>query len=569
MKLAHYVAQRLAGYVGHVFCISGSASLHLIHAIADTPCIDYVCPQHEQAAGFAADAYARLNGLGCALATSGPGATNLLTAIAASWADSVPVLYLTGNVATTQMKGDTGVRQMGFQETDIVSMARPVTKFAAQVLDPELIGLVLDQAIYYATSGRPGPVLIDIPDDMQRADIDPEALARWQTVPPPRINLDLELIQTRLRQAQRPLLIIGNGMRSRLTETAYFIRRTGIPYVSTWAALDLTANQDAPQFIGAFGTHAHRAANRAVQHADVILSLGARLDTKATGADAARFAPDAELFMVDIDPAEIAKMITRGRRVIGTCADAGDVAVELIAAPGRNHVLDIDPWRAQLAQWKAEDRAEPAPEHWTGDPYHLIEHLGRHIPPGSIMTADTGYTICWLAQAFPFSSHRLLHAFGNTPMGYGLPAAIGAAFAEPRREIYCITGDGSFQMSSAELATIARHNLPIKIILLNNGGHAMCRQTQDRWLGGAHHATSIAGGLGFPDFVGLAHANGIPANRMQIDTLAGKPMKPWVPEHLDNWMRIEGPALLEVEINPNAGLRHQVPYGKPLDYLEE
>lgn len=566
MKLSDIVARFLVKQnIKHAFVLSGGASLHLIHSIAEAEGIEFVCPQHEQAGAMAADAYARMSGgLGCAVATSGPGATNLITGICCSYYDSVPVLFLTGQVATFRAKGDTGVRQMGFQETDTVDICRSITKYAVLVRDPYRVVYELEKAVEIARSGRPGPVLVDIPDDLQRMDVDTTKLLKYRSkrkaqekrTPPKLVQRCLKAIQG----ARRPVLVYGWGIHlaGAEAEALELARLTRVPVAMTWAALDLLPNDD-PLAIGGFGTHGVRHANFAVQNADLVVSIGSRLDTKATGSPPSTFAREAVLIMVDIDPAEIGKFKRLGRRVdIGIRADAGAFVRAMVDQARGRRFPDFSEWMERIHAWKArypsclpEFAKEP-----TVNPYWLIKRLSSMLREGEIIFSDTGCAVAWMMQAFEFKARqRFIHAFNNTPMGYGLPGSIGASFAKPGQRIVLVTGDGSLQISIYELATVIRHRLPIKILLLNNRGHAMVRQTQDMWLDGNHYATSIEGGLAFPDFAAVARAYGF-----RTDTLT---LNADIDSKLAAALDCDGPSLLNIEINPDHRVLPQVKFGRP------
>jgi acetolactate synthase-1/2/3 large subunit len=566
MKLSDVVAAFLAeNSIKHVFAISGGASLHLIHSIAETPGTSFVCPQHEQAGAMAADAYARVTGgLGCAVATSGPGATNLVTGICSSYYDSVPVLYLTGQVATFRSKGDTGVRQIGFQETDMVSICKTITKYAVLVTDPYRIRYELQKAVAIARSGRPGPVLVDIPDDLQRMDIDPSKLVEYSAdegprapeVPPSAIAECVAAI----KEAKRPVIVYGWGIHlaGAESEAVALARRTNLPVAMTWAALDLMPAKD-PLAIGGFGTHGVRYANFAVQNADLILSVGSRLDTKATGTPPSTFARDAKIIMVDIDPTEIGKFKKLGVHLhLAVNAEAKAFLGALIRGLGNEAAPDRSAWLGRIADWKARYPAcLPA---YAGEkrvnPYWLVKKLSEALQENEVIFSDTGCALAWMMQAFEFKAgQRFYHAFNNTPMGYGLPGAMGASFAKAGSRIICITGDGSLQMNIQELATIVHHKLPVKIILINNHGHSMVQQTQEMWLNGKYYATSIEGGLSFPDFVAVARAYGFPAETLDLNSdIAPK---------LEQMLASEGPYFLNVEIDPKHRVIPQVKFGRP------
>lgn len=571
MKLSHVVAAFLAKQgIRHAFAVSGGASLHLIHSIAETEGTSYVCPLHEQAGAYAADGYARVTGeMGCAIATSGPGATNLITGICSSFYDSVPVLYLTGQVATFRAKGDTGVRQIGFQETDTVDICRSITKYAVLVQDPYRILYELQKAVAIARSGRPGPVLVDVPDDLQRMDIDPAKLLEYdgaETVPAAGVSdTTVAACIDAVARAQRPVLVYGWGVHlaGAEAEARELARLLGVPVAMTWAALDVLSYDD-PLAIGGFGTHGTRFANFAVQNADLVISVGSRLDTKSTGTPPSSFAREATLIMLDIDPAEIRKFERMGLNVdIGVSVDAKSFLSALIEAARGRRFPDFAPWLARICAWKREYPV--CPPEYAGEtavnPYWLVKQLASLLDPGDIIFSDTGCALAWMMQGFEFKAgQRFFHAFNNTPMGYGLPGAMGASFARPGQRIVCITGDGSLQMAIQELATVVQHDLPVKILLLNNRGHAMVRQTQDMWLNGNHYATSIDGGLPCPDFSAIARAYGLTTDTLSLNGDIGP--------KLSQWLNATGPAFLEVAIDPGQRVVPQVKFGRPNEDAE-
>jgi acetolactate synthase-1/2/3 large subunit len=570
MKLSDVVAKFLAEQgIRYAFAISGGASLHLIHSIAETAGVDYICPQHEQAGAMAADGYARVSGhIGCAVATSGPGATNLVTGIAAAYYDSVPVLFLTGQVATFRAKGDTGVRQAGFQETDTIDICRTITKSAVLVSDPTMILYELERAVHVARTGRPGPVLVDIPDDLQRMQIDPATLKRLR---PDRFGAIARRAESPLgekidrcieyiRQARRPVLVFGWGVHLAHAEHAArrLAERLRFPVAVTWAARDLLPHAH-PQVVGGFGTHGIRSANFVVQNADFVMSVGSRLDTKATGSPPASFARGAKIVMVDIDASEINKFKRFDLKIdVPVEADAAEFLTTLESRLRDGDIPDVSAWWDRVRGWQ---RMYPTclPAWWEEkriNPYVLMKMLSRALAEGEIIFSDTGCALAWMMQAFEFKEgQRFFHAFNYTPMGYGLPGAIGASFAAAQRRIVLITGDGSLQMNIQELATVVRHRLPIKIIIINNHGHSMVQQTQEMWLGGKYYATSLEGGLGFPNFAAVARAYDIPAEALS-----------WTGEVEDKlaWLLAsDGPALLDVDIDSRHRVVPQVQYGRP------
>jgi acetolactate synthase-1/2/3 large subunit len=365
-----------------------------------------------------------------------------------------------------------------------------------------------------------------------------------------------------LRESQRPLFVWGAGMRPYRDKALALARSLGVPVACTWGAIDLI-NHDDPLAVGGFGTHGTRAANLAVQNADLLVTVGTRLDTKATGTPS-DFAPKAKIVMVDIDQAEIDKMPKVGREVIGICADAGEF-VKVLHSVLHSFIADADEWYCsgfyewdkQIHEWKEQYQPQ-------GPAYELMRRISEYTTPEDIIVSDTGNTLGWIMQGFPFKGERFIHAFNFTPMGYGIAGAVGASFAMPCSRVICIVGDGGALMSINELATIARHKLNIKIILLNNMGHGMCRHTQRQWLGGNYYATSIDGGLGFPQWWDLAESFGLPHVYFDdygdsIGAMLDHRSYPDVDFYHDG-----KPDMRIVEIDPDATLAFQVKYGEPL-----
>lgn len=360
-----------------------------------------------------------------------------------------------------------------------------------------------------------------------------------------------ELISA-IRNARRPLFIWGSGMRAYAKEALQLAQSLGIPVACTWGALDCIRN-DHPLLAGGFGTHGTRAANLAVQNADLLISLGSRLDTKATG-NPAHFGRGAAIVMVDIDRAELDKMPCVGRHIDWPiCADVGEFLAALWSrlADAVENQMSRHEWVLKIQGWRR--LYDDPPVTWPGvNPYHLMHEVAKYSTPDDIIVSDTGCTIGWVMQAFPFAGQRMIHDWNMTAMGYALPAAIGAHFASGKRVI-CFVGDGSIMMSLPELATIARHNLPIKIILLSNGGHAMCRQTQRQWLGAKYPSTSVEGGLGFPDWREAFNSFRVYGGEYCKECGGIEPL-------FD-----DGPTHCIVPIHPDAQLVPQARYGQPIE----
>ena len=570
MKMSDYIALFLARQgIRHAFVITGGASIHMIHSIAGRDGIDYICPHHEQGGAMAADAYARVTGgLGCAIATSGPGATNLITGICGAWFDSVPVLYLTGHVTTARLKGDTGVRQMGFQETEIIPMIRHVTKYAVQISDAMDIRRELEKAVYMAREGRPGPVVVDVPDDLQRADIDVEALEKFTPPPAQPASVDTGLKDkvaqclSLLEKAERPALVVGWGVRLSGAEEAFLelAGKLGFPILPSWAAMDM-CHKEHPLLVGSCGTHGSRGGNFTMQNADLVFSIGARLDFHETG-PIDSWAREAKIIVVDIDQAELDKFPTLGRAIdVPVRADAGAFIAALLEALEKGFAgQKLEAWWERVRGWK--DRYPACREDYYKEtpvnPYVLFKALAGAVGDEEHIFIDTGCTIPWIMQAFEFKpGQRLFHDFNNTAMGWALPAAIGGCFALDGKPVTCVAGDGSLMMNVQELATVQKHRLPIRIIVIDNCGYSMVQQTQDQWLEGNYFATTEEGGLGFPDFPKLAEAFDIPS--VVIDGNIG------IEDGLSRTYGIDGPVLCDVHIPREHRVIPQAHYGYPIE----
>ena len=567
MKLSDFVADFIAkSSTKHVFGITGGASLHLIHSIAKHPQLNIICPLHEQACAMAADGYSRVTrNIGVAVGTSGPGATNMITGICCSYYDSVPVLYITGQVSTFRFKGNTGVRQYGFQETDITSMCKSITKYAITIKDPKKIRYELEKAYYIARNDRPGPVLIDIPDNLQREEIDPDTLVGYI---PPEVPYELST-QKRIEEclpiiykAKRPVIILGWGVRLACADAdvVQLIDDLGIPVAPTWGAFDILPYNN-KNLVGSFGTHGTRYGNFAVQNADLIIAIGTRLDTHGTGSPISTFARDAIKIVVDIDGNELRKAPHFGMDIDHPIeADAKLFIVTLRKTIELRLLSNIDKWKKKIKEWKS--KYPICQDHYYKEksinPYVFVKELGMAATEEDTIFIDTGCSIAWMMQAFECKKNqRLFHDFNNTAMGYALPASIGASIASENRSVTCITGDGSLQMNIQELATVVHYKLPIKIIVINNNGYSMIQQTQDQWLDSQYIASSPEGGVAVPDFVSIAKGYGYTTHSITSNND--------IPSTLREVFNEVGAVFCEVKIMPEHRVTPQVKFGRPIE----
>lgn len=553
MKLSDYVVDFIARQgVRHVFMLPGGGAMHLNDSLGRHPDLKFICNLHEQGSAIAAEAYGQYAGLGVAMVTTGPGGTNAVTGVAGAWLESTPMLVVSGQVKRPDLVGARGVRQIGFQEIDIVSVVRPITKYAVIVTDPQKIRQCLEEAVWRATHGRKGPVWVDIPLDVQATEIDAGSLPAY--VPPPDDTEATASIKAAaastvelLLAARRPVVLVGNGVRHAGAVEVFlqWAERTGIPVLTTWKALDFLP-EDHPLLVGRPGAVGQRAANFAQQTSDLFISLGARLDYGQTAYSHANFAPRARRVVVDIDPAEIAKL--QMELAVALPADAGCFLRELATATAGTSLPDWSEWRARCAAWKARYpivlpsyRAVPAGVH----NYVLVETLGRLLGRGDILVpGSSGACSEVTAQAVPvMPGMRFINTHGLGAMGFGVPAALGACLASGGKRTVCIDGDGGFVMNAQELAVIGRLNLPVKFFVLNNAGYGSIRATQINYFERRFVACDETSGLWLPDLQKTADSCGLPFHRITGQTN--------LREELSELLARPGPVVCEVVMAPD------------------
>jgi len=523
IRVADYIAEYLVqNGVKDVFMISGGGAMHLNDAVGKNPGIRYICNHHEQASAIGAEGYARISGqLAVVVVTTGPGGTNTLTGLIGQWLDSVPVLYISGQVKfeTTIASCPTiPLRQLGDQEINIVDIVTPVTKFATMVTDPLAIRDVLSRAIYLATHGRPGPVWIDIPLNVQGALINETDLMNTFDFPAngtlPEADLRLAEVTGLLKNAVRPVLIAGNGIRNAhaVDELAEFIRFTKIPVVTSFLGFDLLPS-DHPCFIGRIGTIGNRAGNFAIQNADLIICIGTRNNIRQISYNWEYFARNAKKVVVDIDMAELQKPTVIPD--VPVCADAGIFIHELAAVLAKDMLPDWSEWLAwnierkmKYSAWLPEYQHIPEKVH----PYHFLHCLTGLLDNGDIVvTANATPSIVYHQLGIVKANQRVLWNSGCASMGYALPAAIGAAFGSGKNQnVICLEGDGSLQMNIQELQTVKHHHLPLKLFILDNECYISIKQTQTSMFNKNFVGTEPGSGVSFPDFTKIAEAYGLP-----------------------------------------------------------
>ncbi|HAJ56588.1 MAG TPA: acetolactate synthase, partial [Candidatus Omnitrophica bacterium] len=484
MKVSDFVIDFLVKEkVSHIFEVCGGALAHLLDSLYGRKDITTVSVHHEQAAAMAAEGYARIRGdVGVAMATSGPGATNMITGIASCYFDSIPAVFITGQVNTYEFKFGKPVRQIGFQETDIVKIVRPIVKDAILARDPLKMRYYLEKAFFLARYGRPGPVLLDIPLNVQRADIRPKTLISFNPgQKQPRVSPHLiKNIAERICSCERPVILVGGGvvLSKAGKELNKLVSLTGMPVVSSLLGLD-AAMSNKSAFAGMIGTYGNRYANLAVANSDLLLCLGTRLDTRQTGTHPETFARRAIKIHVDIDKYELNNKLKVDFPV------RADIKVFLQALNKYLNHCDLNKtrgWRAQIQRYKERFPSHNIASGEVIHPNYFIHQLSSHLAKHAVVCTDIGQNQIWSAQSLELKAGgRFLTQGGMGTMGSALPLAIGASFAKGCKPVVAIAGDGGFQLNIQELQTIVHHRLPVKIILLNNSCYGMVRQFQEQY----------------------------------------------------------------------------------------
>jgi acetolactate synthase-1/2/3 large subunit len=547
-----------------VFGLPGGANLPTYDAFVDAG-IRHILVRHEAGGGHAAEGYAKATGrVGVAFATSGPGATNLVTPICDAMMDSVPVVFITGQVRTELLGTD------GFQEADTIGITMPIVKHSYMIQHPLEIPRAIHEAFHIASTGRPGPVLVDIPQDLSRAEIDYEPVTRVRL---PGYQPTVEGNQKQIRQAakalaasQRPVIYAGGGIvnANASVELVELAGADRFPVTCTLMALGaFPARADSPeggpgglvphpQWLGMLGMHGTRAANYAMDEADLICAVGARFDDRITG-KLSEFAPQAKFIHIDVDPAEISKNVAAHIPIVGDARHVlSKLALEyraLGADPAR-----MDEWWSRIEGWREryplryEDSTDAEIK-----PQYMVQALYEATGGEAIISSDVGQHQMWAAQYYDFPApRRWINSGGLGTMGFGLPAAMGAAVGCPDRLVCCIAGDGSVQMNAQELATCAQERIPIKVFIMNNGYLGMVRQWQELFWDGRYSQVDMGS---FPDFVRLAEAYGATGMRFED--------KRTLVEDMRRAIATEGPVVVDVRVTREENTFPMIPAGQP------
>jgi acetolactate synthase I/II/III large subunit len=561
MQASDWIAETLVAQgVDTVYEVVGGMIANFIDALHRDGRVRIVSCHHEQAAGFSAEGHARMTGVpGVAMGTSGPGAINLLTALGSCHFDSVPAVFITGQVNRSEQKGERPIRQLGFQETDIVSMAEPIAKAAWRVRTADELPERVLGAFELACAGRPGPVLVDIPMDLQRVEIaTPVPSAPVALVSEGAERSDVARVLDDLTSASRPLILAGGGLRAGGAVGPFreLVDRLGVPVVSSLMGVDALPFDHSAR-VGLIGTYGNRWANIALAQADCLLVLGSRLDIRQTGADTEAFAAGRPIHHVDCDPGEINNRVHGCHAIVAQLEPFIVSASELLGTGG---ALELEPWRSEISTLR---------DHWpdTGElpdvrgvnPNDLMHRLARQSIAATAYVADVGQHQMWAAQSLELGhDQRFLTSGGMGAMGSGLPLAVGSCIATGA-PVVLVAGDGGFQLNLQELQTVVRNGLPVKVVILNNRSHGMVRQFQESYFEGRYQSTCW--GYSAPDFVAVAAAFGIASARADEEDELDESIEAM-------WRDPSAPYLLEVTIDVAANAYPKIAFGHPISEME-
>ncbi len=523
MKASDYIASFIQQHgVNVVFGYIGGMITHLVDSIARTPGMLFVQTYHEQSAAFAAEGYAIENeNLGVAIATSGPGATNMITGIADAWFGSVPVLYISGQVNSYEYKYDKPIRQQGFQETNIISIVKPITKYAVLVDKAENLRYELEKAVFYAQAGRKGPVMLDICMDVQRTDINPDELRSYiPEVISTQRDYDVKEIARLLSQAQRPEMLLGAGAQGEKTKTLIdaFLSKTQIPAVCSLMGMG-AVRADYPYYLGLLGSYGNRCANKSMENVDLLFAIGARLDTRQTGAKIESFVEHGTIIQVDIDENELKCHRLENRIKVNDDAEHFIEALSNAVAS----LPDYSEWHKEVTALKEKYSQEKEVERAVSNraPYSLMNCLNLISEENDVFVSDIGHNQMIAAQSLKLRrNQKFVTSGGLAPMGFSLPISAGIAMANHNRRVISISGDGGFHIASQSLMLISQYDLPVIAIIINNESLGMITQFQSLYFERRMTATTKGGGYTTPDFKKMAESYRLPYFRLDETCLA-------------------------------------------------
>ena len=561
MKLSDYIIKKISTYTNYAFTGQGGSVVHLNDSLSKNKKMKIIPAQNEQGASLAADAFYRASGkLGVVVATSGPGILNTLQGMACSYYDSIPGLYLSGAPVTGSIKKNKNLRQLGFQEMEVIDIVKSMTKYAVRLKKAEDVRYEIEKAVYYSLEGRPGPVLIDLPDDIQRQEINEKKLKSFK--PNKRLikinNSSLIKFNNLLAKSKRPIIILGNGVKISKTEKKFYkiIKKNRLPFATTWATTDLFNSNDKLN-IGSFGVYATRHGNFSIQNADLLIILGSRMNGTQIGT-ATKFAPKAKKVLVDIDKSELQEE----NKIKIDCKINIDLSNFVKTFEKASKKIKIEKmWYKAISHWKIKYptvQKKYFKEKKYANPYVFFNKLSKFTKKNDIIIPDASANLVWFYQAFkPKKNQKIFTALNHSPMGYSIAAAIGAAVSlNSKKEIIAIIGDGSVQMNIQEIENIKNYNLPIKIFIIDNQGYGMVKQTIDTWLKKNYVGCDKSSGLSIPDFLKVFNSYGIKSIEIKNNDEFDKKIK--------QVLNFKGPIMCNIKVSPNARIIPKLKPGFPL-----
>jgi acetolactate synthase-1/2/3 large subunit len=559
MKASDFIAKKLSQYTNHVFSGQGGSVVHILDSLSKIKKIKIVPSQNEQGASLAADAYYRSSGkIGVVIATSGPGILNTLQGMACSYYDSIPSLYISGAPVLGSIKKNNKLRQLGFQEMEVADLVRSITKYSTRITNTKNINYEIEKCIHIAHEGRPGPTLIDLPDDVQRMEVLEKIQKSFKEKKNITKNKNIDKIEKFIKNSKRPIIIIGNGVKiSKIENELYsLVNKYKIPYTLTWATADLY-NSNNELNIGSFGNYATRHGNFAIQNSDLLLILGCRMNGTQIGSNPKIFAPKAKKILVDIDPAELKE--ENGLKIDYKINTDLKLFIKSFAPRAKKFKIDKK-WYTSIKDWKKRYPIitnEMYKSKNSVNPYIFFDKLSDACKENDIIIPDASANLVWCFQTFkPKKNQKIFTALNHSPMGYSIAASIGAALGSPNRKTLAIIGDGSVQMNIQEIENIKNLNLPIKIFIINNQGYGMVKQTIDTWLNKNYVGCDKNSGLSIPDFQKVFAAYGI--ETCEINNHND------LPEKIEYVMNCNKPIMCDVKVDPNARITPKLKPGSPL-----
>lgn len=555
MKASDFIVSYLCEQgVDTVFGYIGGMITHLVDSIGRNPNIRYVQTYHEQTAAIAAEGYAIESGkFGVAICTSGPGVTNMMTGIADAFFDSIPVVYITGQVNTYEYKYDKPIRQQGFQEMEVVNIVKPITKYAVLLDNAGQIRYELEKAVYIATHGRKGPVVIDLPMDISHAEIDPEKLRSYQPVKEETFSIDIIKVQEMIESAERPMILVGAGCEGKDAKDKlnHYLIKTKIPVITSLMGRGII-DETYANYVGMIGTYGNRCANMAVAKTDLLIALGTRLDTRQTGAMYQSFLQGRNIIHVDIDQKELDYHRLENRiKVHAPISSFLDAVMDAHIQYG-----DYSRWNKWISTIVADYSQDKEIKRFVENkaPYQFLQKLSSFTEEGDVITVDIGQNQMWAAQTLRIKrGQRFVTSGGMAPMGFSLPVAIGIAFASPNKTIYCLNGDGGLHMAIQSLLVISQYQLNIKVIVLNNDSLGMITQFQHLYFDDRMFGTTRDGGFINPDLATLSKAYGLDYVELESNIADYSTLKK------------KGPTLINYKIAGLTTVSPKLEYDKPID----